>query len=127
VILFAATYFLAASCVKVARFMLTELSKKKLSSKSSTTVILIIVGALITAVMGAVLWYYFHTKRYDTRSYFNVRSKADTSQLNLPHGNDKLKSGIEKKLKSKKRICSEVSVNSPGNPWSQSLGGKLLQ
>jgi len=22
------------------------------------------------------------------------------------------------KLKSKKRICSEVSVNSPGNPWS---------
>ena len=24
------------------------------------------------------------------------------------------------KLKSKKRICSEVSVNSPGNPWSQS-------
>ena len=25
-----------------------------------------------------------------------------------------------KKLKIKKRICSEVSVNSPGNPWSQS-------
>jgi len=24
------------------------------------------------------------------------------------------------KLKSKKWICSEVSVNSPGNPWSQS-------
>ena len=24
--------------------------------------------------------------RYDTRSYFNVRSKADISQLNLPHG-----------------------------------------
>ena len=24
--------------------------------------------------------------RYDTRRYFNVRSKADTSQLNLPHG-----------------------------------------
>ena len=24
--------------------------------------------------------------RYDTRCYFNVRSKADTSQLNLPHG-----------------------------------------
>ena len=23
---------------------------------------------------------------YDTRCYFNVRSKADTSQLNLPHG-----------------------------------------
>ena len=26
----------------------------------------------------------------------------------------------QKKLKSKKRICSGVSVNSPGNPWSQS-------
>jgi len=26
--------------------------------------------------------------RYDTRCYFNVRSKADMSQLNLPHGND---------------------------------------
>jgi len=24
---------------------------------------------------------------YDTRCYFNVRSKADISQLNLPHGN----------------------------------------
>ena len=26
--------------------------------------------------------------RYDTRCYFNVRSKADMSQLNLPHGID---------------------------------------
>ena len=26
--------------------------------------------------------------RYDTRCYFNVRSKADMSQLSLPHGND---------------------------------------
>ena len=26
--------------------------------------------------------------RYDTRCYFNVRSKADMNQLNLPHGND---------------------------------------
>jgi len=26
--------------------------------------------------------------KYDTRCYFNVRSKADISQLNLPHGND---------------------------------------
>ena len=24
--------------------------------------------------------------RYDTRCYFNVRSKADISQLSLPHG-----------------------------------------
>jgi len=27
--------------------------------------------------------------RYDTIGYFNLRSKADTSQLNLPHGNNK--------------------------------------
>ena len=26
--------------------------------------------------------------RYDTRCYFNVLSKADISQLNLPHGTD---------------------------------------
>ena len=26
--------------------------------------------------------------QYDTRCYFNVRSKADISRLNLPHGND---------------------------------------
>jgi len=26
--------------------------------------------------------------RYDTRCYFNVRSKADISQLNLPHRTD---------------------------------------
>jgi len=31
--------------------------------------------------------------RYDTRCYFNVRSKADVSQLNLPHGNRQLKRG----------------------------------
>ena len=29
------------------------------------------------------------TIRYDTRCYFNVRSKADISQLNLPHGTDR--------------------------------------
>jgi len=28
------------------------------------------------------------TIRYDTRCYFNVRSKADMSRLNLPHGDD---------------------------------------
>jgi len=29
-----------------------------------------------------------NTIRYDTRCYSNVRSKANMSQLNLPHGND---------------------------------------
>ena len=28
----------------------------------------------------------FFAIRYDTRCYFNVRSKADMSQLNLPYG-----------------------------------------
>ena len=30
----------------------------------------------------------YDTIRYDTRCYFNVRSKADISLLNLPHGTD---------------------------------------
>jgi len=34
------------------------------------------------------LWGRLDTIRYDTRCYFNVRSKADISQLNLPHGTD---------------------------------------
>ena len=32
--------------------------------------------------------FHVHRIRYDTRCYFNVRSKADISQLNLPHGTD---------------------------------------
>jgi len=60
------------------------------------------------------------TIRYDTRCYFNVRSKAGTSQLNLPHGTDKWKVENRKTEKVKKRICSEVSVNSPENRCSQS-------
>jgi len=40
------------------------------------------------------------TMRYDTRCCFNVRSKADASQLSLPHGTDELKkSGKEKRYK----------------------------
>jgi len=58
--------------------------------------------------------------RCDTRSYFNVSSKADISQLNLPHGTEVKKSGKEKNQKEITRIRSEVSVNSPRNPWSQS-------
>ena len=32
--------------------------------------------------------YEYDTIVYDTRCYFNVRSKANMSQLNLPHGTD---------------------------------------
>ena len=39
--------------------------------------------------------------RYDTRCYFNVRSKADMSQLNLPHENRQLKSAKQKNQKVK--------------------------
>ena len=34
---------------------------------------------------------YAYTTRYDTRCYFNVRSKADMGQINLPHGTDNYK------------------------------------
>jgi len=40
----------------------------------------------------------------------------------------KTNSGEQEEIyREKKRICSEVSVNSPGNPWSQSRrrNGKL--
>jgi len=40
--------------------------------------------------------------RYDTRCYFNVRSKADMSQLNLPHGTDNSTVEKEKNWKVKK-------------------------
>ena len=46
----------------------------------------------------------YTTIRYDAICYFNVRSKADMSQLNLPHGNYNEKEGenIKKLKKSKK-------------------------
>ena len=56
------------------------------------------------------------TIRYDTKCYFNVRSKADISQLNLPHGNRQLKSvkTEEKKLKSKKMDMLRSSSKQSG-------------
>jgi len=44
--------------------------------------------------------------RYDTQSYFNVRSKADMSQLSLPDGT-KLKSGKKKTKKEKNRYAQK--------------------
>ena len=52
---------------------------------------------LLDTVKARKLAYYGHTmrkqgscleKRYDTRCYINVRSKADINRLNLPHGDD---------------------------------------
>jgi len=39
-------------------------------------------------VLGTVISRSKRSNVYDTRCYFNVRSKADMSQLNLPHGTD---------------------------------------
>jgi len=47
-----------------------------------------------------------------------MRSKTFMSRINLQRG----KLTVEnRKSREKKRICSEVSVNSLGNPWSQSI------
>jgi len=43
---------------------------------------------LVPAHLGSPGQRAFKRVRYDTRCYFNVRSKADISQLNLPHGTD---------------------------------------
>jgi len=61
-----------------------------------------------------------HESRLDTRYYFNVRSKAEISQLIICHTEPTTKKWKTEKLESKKGIRSAVSVNSPGNPWSQS-------
>jgi len=43
----------------------------------------------VTAIdLFTVIYSIADTIRYDTRCYFNVRSKANMSQLNLPHGTD---------------------------------------
>ena len=48
---------------------------------------------------------------------FWMGSKTYMSKINLQRGKLTMRTG---RVERKKRICSEVSVNSPGNPWSQS-------
>jgi len=51
--------------------------------------------------------------RYDTRCYFNMRSKADISQLNLPHGTDNWKCVKTEKLPSQHYLSQILlTVNS---------------
>ena len=51
-----------------------------------------------------------------------MRSKTYMSKINLQHG----KLTVEnRKSREKKRICSEVSVNSPGNPLEQQSPGRF--
>ena len=40
---------------------------------------------MYSVLVAAIKLCSWSTIRYDTRCYFNVRSKADMSQLNLPH------------------------------------------
>ena len=85
------------------------------SSSSSSSLALSIAGSAVRRrhiVLRRLL--YYDTIRYDTSCYFNVRSKADMSQLNLPHGNRQLKSVKQKKIKCNNGYAqSEVSANSP--------------
>jgi len=58
--------------------------------------------------------------RYDTRSYFNVHSKADISRLNLPHGT-KLKMRDKEKLKSKKKTDMLRSIGKQSGESAESV------
>jgi len=48
----------------------------------------IVVGRSIWCIVYKALAVTSRRHQYDTRRYFSVRSKADMSQLNLPHGTD---------------------------------------
>jgi len=61
--------------------------------------------------------------RYDTRCYFNVRSKADiVSQLNLPHGTNNENVGGNKKiyklLTDKRRSIGKQSGSQSGGTYT---------
>ena len=58
----------------------------RLASQSVCTVVAVV--GLALSRLGALAGGPSLSQRYDTRCYFKVRSKADISQLNLPHGTD---------------------------------------
>ena len=62
---------------------------------------------------------FIHTIRYDTRCCFNVRSKANMVSLIYRTEPTTIKCKIVK-TKSSKQMCSEITVNSLGNPCSKS-------
>jgi len=65
--------------------MLTSSLSTVLVPVAARTHLFLLLSLRFIAGVGAVRRY--DTIRYDTRCYFNVRSKADISRLNLPHGN----------------------------------------
>jgi len=56
--------------------------------------------------------YLYTAVRYDTRCYFNVRSKADMSRLNLPQS---------KNCKTEKTLFLQFLVVVSGNPVSSEI------
>ena len=89
---------------------------------TTSTILRLRIGARLTRYRnckfhnGLVPAHFYPCIRYDTRCYFNVRSRADMSQLNLPHVTNNLK--VEKrKTKKKKNGYAQKS----GNPWSRSV------
>ena len=62
-----------------------------------------------------------YTIRYDTVRDAILTCAQKPTRVSLIYGTEPTtkKWNTEKKLKSEKRICSEVSANSPGNPRSQ--------
>jgi len=69
-----------------------------------------------------------HTIRYDSRCCFNVRSKADISQLNLPHGTKKVEKRRTKNSKPDMLRSKASSVLDPPHPtkvpgYASSCGG----
>ena len=60
--------------------------------------------------------------KYDTRCYFNVHSKADVSQLNLPHGNCRNKCAFG----FRRNVSNDVAdTTSSGRPF-QILGHAVV-
>jgi len=69
-----------------------------------------------------MIWYDMIMIRYEMLFWHALKSWHKSACCTARK--QKIKSG-KSKPKSKKWICSEVSINSPGNPWSQSWKGSL--
>jgi len=72
-------------CVCVSEAALAEMG---VALKDDSSLVGVFSPKQVSSRLYNVLLLYDINSRYDTRCYFNVRSKADMSQLNLPHGTD---------------------------------------
>jgi len=92
-----------------------EISKMLIAFKINKFIVLfIILFGTLSFPMG------YHAIKYDTTRWAiltcTLKRYIGLSQLNLSQGTKK----FLKKSKTRKRICSKVSVNSHGSPWNQS-------